>query len=40
MATTVLGRFDDCAEAQRVIHTFAEHGVRREAISLVMNSEG
>ena len=23
----VIGRFDDVAEAQRVIHAFAEHGV-------------
>jgi hypothetical protein len=31
MATTVMGRFDDCAEAQRVIRAFVEHGVRCEA---------
>jgi hypothetical protein len=39
MTTTVIGLFDDFSEAQCVVQTFAEHGVPREAISLVANRE-
>jgi hypothetical protein len=39
MATTVTGLFNSFSEAQHVIHMLVAHGMRREAISLVVNRE-
>jgi hypothetical protein len=39
MMTMVLGLFDGCAEAQRVIHPLVAQGIRREDITLIVNRE-
>jgi hypothetical protein len=39
MTITAIGLFDGFSEAQRVTHTLAAQGVRREAITIVANRE-
>ena len=39
MTTMVMGLFDGCSEAQRVIHPLVAQGIRREDITLISNRE-
>jgi hypothetical protein len=39
MTTTIIGLFDGCSEAQRIIHTLVAQGVRPEDMTTIMNRE-
>jgi hypothetical protein len=39
MTTMVMGLFDGCAAAQRVIHPLVAQGIRREDITLIVHRE-
>jgi hypothetical protein len=39
MTTTIIGLFDGCSEAQRMIHTLVAQGVRPEDVTIIVNRE-
>ncbi|MCC2627228.1 MAG: hypothetical protein K0S14_878 [Thermomicrobiales bacterium] len=39
MTTTIIGLFDGCSEAQRMIHTLVAQGVRPEDVTILVNRE-
>ena len=39
MTTTIIGLFDGCSEAQRIIHTLVAQGIRGEDITIIANRE-
>jgi hypothetical protein len=39
MPTTLIGLFDGCSEAQRLIHTLVAQGVRPEDVTIIVNRE-
>jgi hypothetical protein len=39
MTTTIIGLFDGCSEAQRMIHTLVAQGVRPDDVTILVNRE-
>ena len=39
MTTTIIGLFDGCSEAQRIIYTLVAQGIRGEDITIIANRE-